>query len=984
MFTVGLIWVLGEVAAAKPNIAWLKEFPKQTVDWDVARLMVPVSASFVLMIVFNQLCLQFVEVSFYNVARSLSIVTNVILSYSILGQKTSVRTMLCLVIVIAGFFVGAGGEINLNVLGTVFGVIASVFVSLHSVYTKKSNGFVGGDKWKLAFYSNFIAAFMYPPLIVIAGEHIVVMQHVFMFARPFYWFTMLIGSFLGFLIGIVTVMQINFTSPLTHNISGMAKACVQTLLALIIYRNPTTVMAMVGVALVIGGSGLYTFVRMREDDAAKAAAKAEALKMAATNPPSSSTSSSSSSSSKIDATSPVRSALPSKSSPSPSYGSRVFLLSLTLTIASALIRDALWFPTNTSLHKGTIALVIVNTTSSVETSTGATTTNVSVSTVTGIANMTSFVGTAIETANTTNIYPSVSVSTVTGIARNMTSLETSTGATTTNNVSVSTVTGIANIVESSTGIATFTSVDGVTCSNRGTLTSNTPAMCRCIASYGSACQFCAAGYEATNSTSPCHGHFEAPLNPDSDLYNPTWGPKYTFHPSEIPASIRPHPELSNSNRSRHSARRMIGDDDSPNDGGWLRRTFYFKNICYQRSTLEWIYYRSPEERDSGFQPSSLTFAASSMSAPGWGQPQPVTPRIIDGPIPLDVHWEDNHAMYAIYQGWHAANFAHVLWDEFMPLYLMMYLFDVVTHDIQPLRMNTAPGHSWWDTMCHTEPGSRPKCRQFYAQMTYLLTPSAKIVDIEAFLGNAGDRHVCFPRMLAGIGTMSDHCLDVTVHGRRPGPHVCNEGRAKMLWEYRNWLLEAASGDPKLVPCQHNILVGSNSFKRAINNWDAVAQAVRDKFGLPARRIDWAQLSVDEQLQLASNTTLYLAMCGGSASPAMFMPRGATMIVWCNEYKLDWNLYNHMSHLRVIFFDVKNNMVDVKQALSATAEALTQWVPWRDASAECPPGSFARPGVWSDWGTCSQSCSGKRSRTCSIYDNGPSCVGAEIESCNTHC
>ncbi len=85
---------------------------------------------------------------------------------------------------------------------------------------------------------------------------------------------MTIAGVLGFLIGIVTVMQIQWTSPLTHNISGTAKACVQTLLAYAIWRNDSTVKGNIGVALVILGSAIYAFVRMREMDAQQAAKSA--------------------------------------------------------------------------------------------------------------------------------------------------------------------------------------------------------------------------------------------------------------------------------------------------------------------------------------------------------------------------------------------------------------------------------------------------------------------------------------------------------------------------------------------------------------------------------------------------------------------------------------------------------------------------------------------------------------------------------------
>ena len=46
---------------------------------------------FVLMITTNNLCLKNVGVSFYYVGRSLSTVFNVLLTYLILGNKTSLR-----------------------------------------------------------------------------------------------------------------------------------------------------------------------------------------------------------------------------------------------------------------------------------------------------------------------------------------------------------------------------------------------------------------------------------------------------------------------------------------------------------------------------------------------------------------------------------------------------------------------------------------------------------------------------------------------------------------------------------------------------------------------------------------------------------------------------------------------------------------------------------------------------------------------------
>jgi len=222
------------------------------------------------MITFNNLCLQYVEVSFYNVARSLTIVCNVIFTFIFLGQGTSTATLGCLAIVILGFFVGADGEVNFSLIGTLFGVTSSVFVSLNSIYTKKTMAYVNDDKWVLAYYNNVNASLMFIPLIFLIGEQKVILENWDLLFTGWFWFAMTIGGLLGFAIGIVTVMQIQVTSPLTHNISGTAKACVQTLLALWWYQNPTTGKAMFGVFMVIIGSALYAYVKMTEDMAKSA------------------------------------------------------------------------------------------------------------------------------------------------------------------------------------------------------------------------------------------------------------------------------------------------------------------------------------------------------------------------------------------------------------------------------------------------------------------------------------------------------------------------------------------------------------------------------------------------------------------------------------------------------------------------------------------------------------------------------------------
>ena len=68
--------------------------------------MLPLSVIFVGMITFNNLCLRHVGVSFYYIGRSLTTVFNVLLTYFILGQKTSLAAVTCCAVILAGFYLG--------------------------------------------------------------------------------------------------------------------------------------------------------------------------------------------------------------------------------------------------------------------------------------------------------------------------------------------------------------------------------------------------------------------------------------------------------------------------------------------------------------------------------------------------------------------------------------------------------------------------------------------------------------------------------------------------------------------------------------------------------------------------------------------------------------------------------------------------------------------------------------------------------------
>eukprot|EP01098_Paradermamoeba_levis_P015610 TRINITY_DN8019_c0_g1_i2.p2 TRINITY_DN8019_c0_g1~~TRINITY_DN8019_c0_g1_i2.p2 ORF type:complete len:453 (-),score=124.41 TRINITY_DN8019_c0_g1_i2:82-1440(-) len=238
-------------------------FPEFEFDLTKAKQTLPVTVAFIGMVVFNNLCLLYVEVSFYQVARSLTILFNIVFTFYLLGQRTSSRAIQACLVVMVGFILGSKGEANFSWNGIIFGVISSLFVSLYSIYVKKAMPVVNDNQWKLMGYNTTSSLILMLPIVFFSGEWTALVSSTHFYSRTF-WLTMTLTGVFGYILNIAIYLQIKYTSPLTHNLSGTAKATVQTLLSVWIYKNEITPMNGFGIFLVILGSFLYSHVRYQE------------------------------------------------------------------------------------------------------------------------------------------------------------------------------------------------------------------------------------------------------------------------------------------------------------------------------------------------------------------------------------------------------------------------------------------------------------------------------------------------------------------------------------------------------------------------------------------------------------------------------------------------------------------------------------------------------------------------------------------------
>lgn len=188
-------------------------------------------------------------------------------SFLVLGQKLSMAVLACCGVIVAGFLFGIKEEEesvpNLSLIGVMFGVLASMCVALYAIFTKKTLTHVDDNIWRLQIYNNANACCLLLPLSLLLGEVPILRRFEYWTSLPF-WGVLVTAGLFGIAIGYVTSLQIKVTSPLTHNVSGTAKACAQTVLACVVYAESKNVWWWVCNLMVLGGSSAYTYVRMLE------------------------------------------------------------------------------------------------------------------------------------------------------------------------------------------------------------------------------------------------------------------------------------------------------------------------------------------------------------------------------------------------------------------------------------------------------------------------------------------------------------------------------------------------------------------------------------------------------------------------------------------------------------------------------------------------------------------------------------------------
>ncbi|GAA5984646.1 hypothetical protein JCM11641_004550 [Rhodosporidiobolus odoratus] len=246
-------------------------------DITTCKGLIPLIACNVLGLAFNTYCLQYVDASFYQIARGLVLPFTVFFSWYILGSRSSQSTLVAVGIVCIGFMLGVSGEIHTTFLGTGLGVLSSLTTAVHAIVVKRSLSVVSGTL-DLAYYSNLLSALVILPFVILSGEIWTVMDMVFAEGgsddgafKTFITGAAVTGVF-GFLICIAGFLSIKVTSPISHMISAAVRGVLQTFLGVWLFNDQVGAGRGFGIIFILSGSVYYVYTKSQEQAPARAPA----------------------------------------------------------------------------------------------------------------------------------------------------------------------------------------------------------------------------------------------------------------------------------------------------------------------------------------------------------------------------------------------------------------------------------------------------------------------------------------------------------------------------------------------------------------------------------------------------------------------------------------------------------------------------------------------------------------------------------------
>jgi hypothetical protein len=400
----------------------------------------------------------------------------------------------------------------------------------------------------------------------------------------------------------------------------------------------------------------------------------------------------------------------------------------------------------------------------------------------------------------------------------------------------------------------------------------------------------------------------------------------------------------------HTAPHCVGENYQKGKA-WMHRSCKFNFICFDTSTKDYVVFQSPEEekiyahlekrplldvsqsylKQSHNQSNTVSLGGINLK---WTMKKDGVPRLewfpeirTADPSSLMPYYElSPNVVMVPFHSMNGANPGHLVWDDFLPIFTLLTMFQLEAESDLLMMRYVLKGESrgLWAS-CDWKDDKREDCEKMHKKFLPLMMgqdPVHNLTTTENFnfqpKGDAKANLICARQGVAGMGALTDHGTN-KLHGwdEEDYKSTHNHGRGGMLYEFRNYMMANIG-----LPLDYNhkppfrVVFSEKSSNIPTRNIDFTSQIdlLRKSFNpnyVSVESYIFKDLSLSEQLEIASQTSIFITGCGGGAVTATFLPRGASVLLYYLEdggvkdnketgtpARLDWDLFNNLGYLKV--------------------------------------------------------------------------------------
>lgn len=228
------------------------------------RQMLPLATTFCGFVVLTNLSLGHNTVGTYQIIKTLTMPTIMIIQHYWYNKNFSMGVKLTLVPLTLGVYLSIYYDIRFNILGTCYAMAGVVVTSLYQVWVGEKQKEFQVNSMQLLFYQAPLSALMLMVLVPLIEPPWAPGGFLYQSWSQLHLILVLMTGVVAFLVNLSIYWIIGNTSAVTYNVVGHLKLMLVLVGGFLVFQDPIHTEQAIGIVLTLAGVLLYTYIKVQQ------------------------------------------------------------------------------------------------------------------------------------------------------------------------------------------------------------------------------------------------------------------------------------------------------------------------------------------------------------------------------------------------------------------------------------------------------------------------------------------------------------------------------------------------------------------------------------------------------------------------------------------------------------------------------------------------------------------------------------------------